>query len=301
MRILFLPTCVAALRGFMNTPEGQIHYRVWGDMLENATALVMFHGNPRSTAEFERFAPLLCHNHPVVSFDFYGQGNSDDCRSCGDNGTVALDVFAGYVGHELGLLGVRRFVPVGQASGTGVAVALAVQNPRSVSHLVLGNPIWYFPEVEKHVATYMAMTQHPALVANGSHVLEAWTNFNMNGHVPAGTDEPSMELTESKTLDRLRAFWTQHWYMRAYLQHNARMLDSLRQVEVPVLVLYASEFFAVYDAAGMNATQQRPVLLDAISHKVETVIPDSFEGFFWANASYVAPMVSRFLGDSQFI
>eukprot|EP00966_Prymnesium_polylepis_P274928 6352742-Prymnesium_polylepis.1 len=200
-----------ARRGFYHTEYGSIHYVYGGNFSAPAPTLAFFHMNPRSTADFEQTIDLLHADYPFVAFDYFGQGHSDDDPRSGsdsvDTDFVSAGDFAAYAVAVMDNLGVGQFVPIGAASGSGIALNLAASWPHRVASSVLINPIWYYPEVAANVKKYMWLGKSPPLVANGSHLIDAWNNINGQ---PVGRD---LALQESKTVDVVRARTTEWQYI----------------------------------------------------------------------------------------
>jgi hypothetical protein len=63
------------LRGFLNVPEGQIHYR-YRTPLGNRTPLLMLHGFPSSAWVLQPFVAALGEKRPTYAFDLMGMGDS---------------------------------------------------------------------------------------------------------------------------------------------------------------------------------------------------------------------------------
>ena len=61
-------------RGYIDIPEGQIHYRTAG----SGEPLLLLHRSPSSSEEFGDVIPILARDYWVVAMDTPGYGNSDD-------------------------------------------------------------------------------------------------------------------------------------------------------------------------------------------------------------------------------
>ena len=163
-------------RGFYPTQYGSVHYVYSGNFSSAAPALVFFHMNPGSTANFEQTIDLLHTDFPFVAFDFFGQGHSDDDPRYNstdiDINFVNASEFADFALAVLDELKAERFVLVGALSGTATSLAIAEAVPHRLDAIVLINPMWYFKDVAKSVRKCVQMLRLACIWL--AHVLHAW-------------------------------------------------------------------------------------------------------------------------------
>ena len=58
--------------GFVDTPEGQVHYVTEG----SGEPLLLLHMTPQSTYQFRELMPLLAESRRVIAMDTIGYGDS---------------------------------------------------------------------------------------------------------------------------------------------------------------------------------------------------------------------------------
>ena len=110
-------------RGYINTPNGQIHYAEIG----SGTPVVLYPNRPRSWVIYRRLAELLSVSHRVVVLDPPGCGASDplpDPIEIADLSAVTVAVMDG--------LGIEQAHVSGHHTGATVAVDLAARLPDRV-------------------------------------------------------------------------------------------------------------------------------------------------------------------------
>jgi pimeloyl-ACP methyl ester carboxylesterase len=121
-------------RGYVDTPEGQIHYRSAGP--DNGPVLLLVHQNPCSSLMFDAALPHLgAAGVRALAPDLPGYGNSDP-----PNCPVSIDYYVETLRHFLDALAVERADVLGHHSGGTPAVVLAANHPPRVRKLVLWSP-----------------------------------------------------------------------------------------------------------------------------------------------------------------
>ena len=110
--------------------------------------VVLLHGNGSMVEDFASTGLIdrLAENHRVLAFDRPGFGESDR-----DGGTWTPEREADLLAEVMQTLGVQTSVVVGHSSGTLVALSLALQDPASVTGLVLLSG-YYYPTTRLDVA-----------------------------------------------------------------------------------------------------------------------------------------------------
>ena len=96
------------------------------------TPIVLLHCATCSLAWWQRLAPLLERDHPVISVDLLGMGGSDK-----PGGGYAIEDQASAVAEALAKLGIVGATVVGHSLGGSVATALAQQSPQLASRVVI--------------------------------------------------------------------------------------------------------------------------------------------------------------------
>ena len=123
-------------RAYVDTPAGQMHYRVAGD--STATPLLLIHQSPSSSAMWEPVLPLMAAlGYRALAVDLLGHGNSAPT-----SGAPTLRDFVDGVWAMVDALALPPSAIVGHHSGAAVAIVMATDRPEWVSALALwGVPV----------------------------------------------------------------------------------------------------------------------------------------------------------------
>lgn len=154
------------VRGYLNGPRGQLHFRRCGD----GRPLLLLHQSPLSSAQFIAVMPrLAAAGFAVCALDMPGFGNSDapilpnSLAQYQDAASAALDHFDW-----------RSADVVGHHTGAVIGAMLATQQPERVRRLVLnGFPLLTDVERAHFTSFYFGA---PEVALDGAHLLKAWNN-----------------------------------------------------------------------------------------------------------------------------
>ncbi|HEX4955451.1 MAG TPA: alpha/beta fold hydrolase [Thermoanaerobaculia bacterium] len=127
-------TVAAVSKGKTGTQEVRLAYRLWqpSAAAEGAPWLLLLHGSPGSSRDFERLGPELAARYRVVAPDLPGFGHSSrqvPSYSVADHALCASAL--------LDRLGAERAHVLGYSMGGGVAIELAGREPERVASLTL--------------------------------------------------------------------------------------------------------------------------------------------------------------------
>jgi pimeloyl-ACP methyl ester carboxylesterase len=101
--------------------------------------IVLLHGFPTSSYDWRRFLGPLSKYGKVIAPDLFGFGYSDSPK----NGDYTLTGYSSFLRDFLSVMGIERFSLVGHDWGGFIALRYAIENPGSVSHLVIMDAILY--------------------------------------------------------------------------------------------------------------------------------------------------------------
>lgn len=112
----------------------RIAFRAWGPQPgeSHAIPIILLHGSPGDSSNFEALAPLLAQDRPVIAIDRPGYGHSS--LDVPDFGSVAQ---ARYVLSLMDQEGIPRAAVLGWSSGGCVAIHMADLAPQRVAAIVL--------------------------------------------------------------------------------------------------------------------------------------------------------------------
>jgi pimeloyl-ACP methyl ester carboxylesterase len=270
-------------RAFLDTPDGQIHYRMDG---KGEPPLVLLHGTPRSSFEYHKVIPILAQKRRVIAMDTIGYGDSDKLP---ESKWYTIEDYAGTVIKLLDSLRIEKAVIVGCHSGSKMAIEVAAAYPERPDKLVLLGP--YFWEEAKwwtdRGLLLADMWKEPELKEDGSHLVDLWHQRAL------GMELTDLKIKQRLFLDILRAEGMSHrghWASASYAQEK-----RLPLIKCPTLVIWGSEDIRLHSEIGFH----RRNLAESIPRcKVAEI-----QGGAFTIALQMPEEVSRtileFLGDSN--
>ena len=153
-------------RGYIDTPEGQIHYQTDG----SGQPLLMLHQACVSSDEYLPAIPILAKSCKVVAMDFPAHGNSDV-----PDREFTVEDYAQNVVSFLNGLGIKRTSIAGHHSGASIAVEVAVAYPEYVDKLILSGCPVYKPEViEARLRGEDSKYQYMKITEDGAYLAKVW-------------------------------------------------------------------------------------------------------------------------------
>jgi len=117
-------------RDYVDAGDGQLHYRISGDLAAAELPLVALHLVPNSSQVFERFLPLVANDRAAIAFDLPGFGMSDPVED-------TIPAYAAAMLAGLDGLGVEQIDLLGYHTGAAVAAEMLRQQPERVRRLIL--------------------------------------------------------------------------------------------------------------------------------------------------------------------
>ncbi|MEP9368882.1 alpha/beta fold hydrolase [Xanthobacter sp. VNH20] len=263
---------------FADLSEVTLHYLTAGE----GDPVVLLHGVPQSSHEWQRIIPLLADRYSIVAPDLRGLGDSSRPATGYDKRTVAADIW------ELvhGKLGLERFFLVGHDWGGPVAFALAAQHPEAVRGLAIldvaipgdgaemsqGGRRWHHP-------FFRTLDLPEALCAGREHMVIDWL-FDNYGRRP-NVIPPEDRAEYHRTYSRLGGFRALLAYYRAFPQDardNAEIVARNGKLKMPVLALGGDSSFGrgmeTYESLSRLAEDVTGGLIPDCGHWVAEEAPD---------------------------
>jgi pimeloyl-ACP methyl ester carboxylesterase len=214
---------VPILRGFANTPEGQIHYAVAG----KGKPVLLLHQTPRSWDEYRDILPILGEKHWAIAMDTIGFG--DSYRPTAD---VSIEIYARGVIRFLDAMGIGPTSIVGHHTGGVIAVEVAASYPERVEKLILSSTP-YVDAADREKRKTRPPIDEVEPKADGSHLTELWQR-----RMPFyPKDRP--DLLRRFVLDALKVWDRMEEGHRAVNKY--RMENKVSLIKAPTLVLAGTE------------------------------------------------------------
>jgi pimeloyl-ACP methyl ester carboxylesterase len=201
-------------RGYVDIPEGQIHYRTEGAGLP----LLLLHQSVFSSDEYSRVIPLLSKDFWVIAMDTLGYGESDKPPR-----VYQISDYARSVVSFLDSIGIGKTSVVGHHTGASIAVELAVTYPEQVEKLVLsGCPV----NRGEPIPGFMQPIQ---IKEDGSHLIAVWERAKSFG------PRAPVQIINEMALEYLKAGPRGEEAHQASFRYD--VLPKLPLIKCPTLVL----------------------------------------------------------------
>ena len=152
------------IKGYVDGPHGQIHYRMIGE----GPPVALFHQTSWSSWQFINALPVFADaGFQAIAFDSPGYGLSDT-----PSAPPEIEDYADALAAGLKALGLDQVAAVGHHTGAFIACALSDRHPALVSKTVLCGMPLYTPEERQERLARPHFDQTPR--ADGGHLAERW-------------------------------------------------------------------------------------------------------------------------------
>jgi pimeloyl-ACP methyl ester carboxylesterase len=236
-------------RGFVDVPEGQVHYRYASPPEAIGVPLVMLHPSPGSAKMLEPLIRVFGERRRVVATDTLGNGDSSPPHER----SPGLAYFAAAHLQALDSLGIERFDLYGSHTGANIACELAIAHPQRVRRLILDGVSVYAPaeraEMLERYAPEMTIdpqgTQIHRIWNFVRDVYLFWPWYKPDAAHARRVGLPSADDLHDKVVEVLKATRTYHLSYRAAIAYDKE--QRLPLVKVPTLLACArSDMFMEY-------------------------------------------------------
>ncbi len=228
------------VRGYVNTPNGQIHYVEKGD----GPPLLLLSESPRTHRQFQRLIPLLSPHFRIIAPDYPGYGNSDAPPL-----PVTVNGITKCIVDFLDALGLEQVNIFGIHTGNKVGACLAANWPKMVNKVVLaGHTHSIIPElgtrnaaIQPILDTYLSSYGKNR---DGSHLVRDWAVANSNVSSYWWTskllyaniiEETDVEDAESRVIDYLLGWRNTVAMYKAVFAFD--LADAYKKISAPTLIL----------------------------------------------------------------
>lgn len=239
-------------RGFVDLPEGQIHYRIAvPNGAPRGRPMLMLHQSPGSAKQLEgHIRAMAAAGRWCMAPDTPGNGDSDPLpMEVPDIADLAKAQYAAISA----LLPEGQFNLYGSHTGASIAMEIAIAHPERVASLTIDGMGLYDDDMRAQVLLRYAREISPDDEA--THLMKVWHfcrdqflfwpyyNRTASGRLPNGV--PETEEFHDFVVEVLKAMRTYHRSYRAAFRHPKR--DLLPLLTVPVVVASsASDMLAGY-------------------------------------------------------
>lgn len=205
-------------RGYVDIPEGQIHYRMKAG---RGTPIVCLHQTASSSAMFESFAAAYSGDHVIYALDTPGFGGSFDT-----DGMPDMAGYGTYLLAALENLGLEKVHLFGHHTGASIGVEMAVADPARIASFAMIGPVVTTADERTYFASIYPKRFEPE--ADGSHLDRMWSYI---GEIGA----QDLDLHHRELVDTARA-WQGHVkvYTRIWDQDFAALY---KRVRCPMLIM----------------------------------------------------------------
>lgn len=150
-------------RGYVDLPDGQIHYRTEG----SGPPILFLHAAHSSSEAFEGLMFLLSSTHRTIAIDLPGHGDSDPCSlpySIEEYGEAIVAIMAQM---EIGKTSIFGF-----ATGANIALEVAASAPERVEKVVIYNCPYFTDDSSRQ--QFLDDNPPKEIQWDGAHLEEKW-------------------------------------------------------------------------------------------------------------------------------
>ncbi len=234
-------------RAFLDTEDGQIHYRIGGE----GEPLILLHQNTKSSDEYRELMPILIKEKKlVIAMDFMGFGESDKPPRM-----YYIEDYAKTVTLLLDKLRIKKANILGHHTGAFVAAEVAATYPEKVNKVVL-SCIDYFEEEERK-RLYNRFSEAFQIKEDGSHLTKRW---------PVRLSYVDLELNHRCLLDELKCYGYPPYAPFAIMNYAEKSLERFRLINCKTLILSGTEDIKKLEQLGIAKAENRKFIAETITN-----------------------------------
>lgn len=224
-------------RGFVDIPEGQIHFRCAGLEYTEKRPLVMIHGEPASSYILEPTIAAIGESRPVYAPDTLGTGDSSSLHV---NSLEVTDL-AEITFSAVTALGCDDFDLYGTYTGGHIATELALAHPDTINALVLDDagliPDEDIPDLVANYVPDLSIDTHGQQFyrlfqwVRDQYIYFPW--YKRDKDHWRHMDLPEPDVLFRKTMEVLKSKDSMPVIFAAVFRHDLR--TALKHIDVPTL------------------------------------------------------------------
>jgi pimeloyl-ACP methyl ester carboxylesterase len=274
-------------RAFLDTPDGQIHYRIGG----TGEPLLLLHQTPRSAlSSYGEVIPTFAEERLVIAMDNPGYGDSDRPAR-----PFSMADFARTAIMLLDSLGISKTSILGHHTGSAIAIEIASQYSERVDKLILSFPLPLLDEEERQLGYKVLKDTYQKWNAreDGSHLMELWQTVHQR-------TAKELSLVTRLVLDYMKAMEKGDLCFAYDAVFTCPMEERLPRITAPTLIIWGIEDLEQHDKIwGFHSMQNRHRVAEAIprSKVIEISGPESTAAIINIIPDKFAGMVLDFLRD----
>ena len=214
-----------SIKGYINGPEGQIHFRKSQKSGPSDNGLICFHMSPYSSVIYENLLGVAnALNKDMTAIDTPGFGNSDQPMS-----PPSIESYAASMISFIDEFNIKKTNLMGYHTGSKIALEVAKQIPDKVRKIILVSaPIFNDEEMTEMRKLYL--NKDKLISQDGSHLTQAWDEakfWSMKGR-----SELDIAKTFHARLINPEISW---WGHNAAFNYDSS--KSLEEIQCPILIL----------------------------------------------------------------
>ena len=230
----------ARVGNFLSVGDIRTFYRSKGD----GEPILLLHGFPTSSYDWRRLLQPLSQYGKVIAPDLYGFGYTDTPK----DPDYTLTGYESFLRDFLSAMGIGRFTLIGHDWGGVIALRYAIENPDSVSRLVIMDAALY-PEWVEHQRTSRSYAIIRRMEKNGL-VRMIVRNTISKKAVKRAIAPRTEKLVSEEDLAHYKFFFKRglnaiRLYSKNHLQwiqENAPLLSArLKELRMPTLIIWGGE------------------------------------------------------------
>jgi pimeloyl-ACP methyl ester carboxylesterase len=256
-------------RGYVETPEGQVHYRTEG----SGEPILLLHKAGLSSDEYTEMLPYLGKHFRAIAMDALGYGNTDLPLKEPD-----FEDYVRNVEHFISTMKLNKINIVGHLLGASFAVEIAAVHPELVKKLVMWDGIFLEPEVRKKTQEEYSK-EHIEFKLDGSHLMDIWKS---RGTKP----DTNLRLAQRSAVEYMKsslgaASGISHRALFAY-----DIEPKLPMIKCPTLLIYSK-------GSALYPRQQaiKRLIPGCQTKEIENAGPFPF----WEKAEEISQVITEFL------
>lgn len=270
--VVLKTTAIPAIKqGYVNTPEGQIHYWEAGQ----GPALILLHQAGSSSEENAGLVEYMADQYRLVSFDWPGHGMSDDPTQ-----ELLIDDYTQSAIHVLDHLNIETAHIFGNHGGALLAMNIAWKHPERVDRIILsGTSGVKDMEAVQEFSDNLGLDEMNRIDREGVSLSEAWGRFT--NYMP--NSEPGEVLLAYMNNVTVR--------VRPYDAHYGVLKFDRR----PALKAIKDKTILLMQAENDPFVSDQEMLLDILPNAERTVIENSGVFMLFEAPGETAEAILQFL------